>query len=170
VTQAVLPHLRRQGSGHLVQISSIGGLGGFPMSGLYSASKFALEGLSEAVAAEAAHFGVRTTIVQRGYWTDLYLSGLAAATPNPAYDDLRADLEKQFSEGSADSMPDLAATALLTLVDSDNPPLRLLLGSMVYDLAFELSRGRMATWAEWEKISRAAEQAVPQPEGYGVAR
>jgi NAD(P)-dependent dehydrogenase (short-subunit alcohol dehydrogenase family) len=169
VTQAVLPHLRRQGSGHLVQISSIGGLGGFPMSGMYSASKFALEGLSEAVAAEAAHFGVRTTIVQPGgYWTDLYLSGLAATTPNPAYDDLRADMEKQFSEGSADSMPDLAATALLALVDSDDPPLRLLLGSMVYDLAFELSRGRMATWAEWEKVSRAAEHAVPPPEGYGV--
>lgn len=169
VTQAVLPHLRRQGSGHLVQISSIGGLGGFPMSGMYSASKFALEGLSEAVASEAAHFGVRTTIVQPGgYWTDLYLSGLKTTTSNPTYDGLRAELEKQFSEGSADSMPALAAKALLALVDSDNPPLRLLLGSMVYDLAFDLSHKRMATWAEWEKTSRAAEHAVPPPAGYGV--
>jgi NAD(P)-dependent dehydrogenase (short-subunit alcohol dehydrogenase family) len=171
VTQAVLPHLRRQGSGHLVQISSIGGLGGFPMTGMYSASKFALEGLSEAVAAEAAGFGVRTTIVQPGgYWTDLYLSGLAAATPNPVYDDLRAELEKQFGASSVDSLPELAAAALLTLVDSDDPPTRLLLGSMVYDLAFDLARKRMATWAEWEPVSRAAEHGVPPPEDYGVDR
>lgn len=169
VTQAALPHLRRQGSGHLVQISSIGALGGFPMTGMYSASKFALEGLSEAVAAEAAHFGVRTTIVEPGgYWTDLYLSGLAAATPNPAYAGLRAELERRFGEGSADSLPELAAAALLTLVDSDDPPLRLLMGSMVYDLAFETTRTRMAEWARWEQVSRAAEHAVPAPEGYGV--
>lgn len=95
-----------------MRISSIGALGGFPMSGMYSASKFALEGLREAVAAEMAPFGVRTTIVEPGgYWTDLYLSGLSAATPNPAYADLRAELEKQFSEVSADSLPELAAAA-----------------------------------------------------------
>jgi len=55
---------------------------------------------------------------------------------------------------------------LLTLVDSADPPTRLLLGSMVYDL----SRERMATWARWETVSRAAEHAVPPPEGYGVGR
>ncbi|GGO66125.1 SDR family NAD(P)-dependent oxidoreductase [Nonomuraea cavernae] len=55
VSQAVLPRLREQGSGHLVQVSSIGGLGGHPMTGMYSASKFALEGMSEALAMEAAH-------------------------------------------------------------------------------------------------------------------
>ena len=170
VTQAVLPHLRAQGSGHLVQISSIGALGGFPLTGLYSASKFALEGMSEAVAAEAAGFGVKTTIVEPGgYWTDLYLGGLRAATPNPAYADLRAELEKQFAEGSKDSMPELAARAVLKLVGSDDPPLRLLLGDMVYDLAVDSTNRKLATWAEWEEVSRAAEHAVPPPAGYGVA-
>jgi NAD(P)-dependent dehydrogenase (short-subunit alcohol dehydrogenase family) len=170
VTQAVLPHLRGQGSGHLVQISSIGALGAYPLTGLYSASKFALEGMSEAVAAEAARFGVRTTIVEPGgYWTDLYLSGLRSTTPHPDYADLRAELERQFSEGSKDSMPELAARAVVKLVESDDPPLRLLLGDVVYDLAVDTTQRKLATWAEWEHVSRAAEHAVPPPAGYGMA-
>ncbi|ANZ37147.1 short-chain dehydrogenase [Lentzea guizhouensis] len=164
VSQAVLPHLRTQGSGHILQISSIGALSGFPSTGLYSASKFALEGMSEALAAEAAQFGVKVTIVQPGgYWTDLYTSS-TATTPTSAYDDLRAELEKQWAEGSIDSAPHLAAEAVMTLVASDNPPLRLLLGSMVYDLAFHISQSRMDTWRSWEQTSRAAEKAIPNPD------
>ncbi|MGS2615898.1 SDR family oxidoreductase [Micromonospora sp. LZ34] len=163
VSQAVLPHLRAQNGGHLVQISSIGALGGFPSTGLYSASKFALEGMSEALAAEAARFGVKVTIVQPGgYWTDLYTSSTPTA-PNPAYDPLREELAQQWAEGSVDSEPRLAAEALMKLVASDDPPLRLLLGSMVYDVAFDISKRRMATWAAWEEVSRAAEKAVPDP-------
>nr|AGY62761.1 reductase [Kitasatospora aburaviensis]SCN11955.1 short-chain alcohol dehydrogenase [Kitasatospora aburaviensis] len=163
VSQAVLPTLREQGSGHLVQISSIAALGGFPSTGLYSASKFALEGLSEALALEAAGFGVKVSMVQPGgYWTDLYTAMHSTGTLD-AYDPLRAELAKQFAEGSVDSDPKLAAEALLKLVDSDEPPLRLLLGSMVYDLAFDIARTRMDTWARWEGVSRAAEHAVPAP-------
>jgi NAD(P)-dependent dehydrogenase (short-subunit alcohol dehydrogenase family) len=163
VSQAVMPHLRAGGGGHVLQISSIGALGGFPSTGLYSASKFALEGMSEALAAEGAQFGVKVTIVQPGgYWTDLYTSS-TATSPNPVYDPLRAELEKQWAEGSIDSEPKLAAEAVMTLVASDDPPLRLLLGSMVYDVAFDISRRRMDTWASWEEVSRAAEKAVPAP-------
>ncbi|SCG66003.1 SDR family oxidoreductase [Micromonospora humi] len=163
VSQAVLPHLRAQRSGHLVQISSIAALGGFPSTGMYSASKFALEGMSEALAAEAAAFDVKVSIVQPGgYWTDLYRS-ISATTPTDAYAPLRAELERQWADDSVDSEPRLAAEALLRLVDSDDPPLRLLLGSMVYDLAFDISRRRMETWASWEQVSRAAEHAVPAP-------
>ncbi|MEU4573471.1 SDR family oxidoreductase [Nonomuraea sp. NPDC023979] len=165
VCQAVMPHLRAQGSGHIVQVSSIAALGGFPSTGLYSASKFALEGMSEALAMEAAAFGVKVSIVQPGgYWTDLYTS-MTATAPKPEYGPLRAELEKQWAEGSIDSEPRLAAEALLKLVDSDDPPLRLLLGSMVYDLAFDISRRRMDTWSAWEQVSRAAEHAVPAPGG-----
>lgn len=163
VSQAVLPHLRAQRSGHIVQISSIAALGGFPSTGLYSASKFALEGMSEALAREAAAFGVRLSIVQPGgYWTDLYTS-ISATTPLEVYAPVRAELERQWADGSVDSEPRLAAEALLRLVDSDDPPLRLLLGSMVYDLAFDISRQRMDTWAAWEQVSRAAEHAVAAP-------
>ncbi|MET9067713.1 SDR family oxidoreductase [Streptosporangium sandarakinum] len=168
VSQAVLPHLRAQGSGHILQISSIAALGGFPSTGMYSASKFALEGMSEALAMEAAAFGVKLTIVQPGgYWTDLY-TRMSSTTPLPAYAPLRAELERQWAEGSVDSEPRLAAEAVLKLVDSPNPPLRLLLGSMVYDLALDVSRRRMDTWAAWEEVSRAAEHAVPAPDGYGA--
>ncbi|MBE1493271.1 NAD(P)-dependent dehydrogenase (short-subunit alcohol dehydrogenase family) [Amycolatopsis lexingtonensis] len=163
VSQAVVPHLRAQGSGHILQISSIAALGGFAGTGLYSASKFALEGMSEALAAEVAGFGVKVTIVQPGgYWTDLYTSS-RATTPEPRYDGLREELAKQWAEGSVDSEPRLAAEAVSKLVGSDDPPLRLLLGSMVYDLAFDISRRRMDTWAGWEEVSRAAEKAVPMP-------
>ncbi|GLV99674.1 SDR family NAD(P)-dependent oxidoreductase [Streptomyces lavendulae] len=163
VTQAVLPVLRGQGAGHLVQVSSIGALSGFPSTGLYSASKCALEGMSEAVAMEAAGFGVKVSILQPGgYWTDLY-AAMGATTPLEPYAPLRARLEEQFAEGSVDSDPALAARALLSLVDSAEPPLRLLLGSMVYDLAFDIARRRMDTWAGWESVSRAAEAAVPAP-------
>ncbi|MFF2832496.1 SDR family NAD(P)-dependent oxidoreductase [Cellulosimicrobium cellulans] len=164
VSQAVLPHLRTQRSGHLLQVSSIAALGGFPSTGLYSASKFALEGMSEALAAEAASFGVKVTVVQPGgYWTDLYTS-MASTTPAEPYAPLRAELERQWADGSVDSDPRLAAEAMLTLVDSDDPPLRLLLGSMVYDVAQHVTTQRLETWAAWEHVSRAAEQAMAQPE------
>ncbi|MBL7252926.1 SDR family oxidoreductase [Paractinoplanes lichenicola] len=164
VSQAALPHLRARGAGHIVQVSSIAALGGFPSTGLYSASKFALEGMSEALALEAATFGVKVSIVQPGgYWTDLYRD-MTSTTPSDDYAGLRAELERQWAEGSVDSEPRLAAEALLKLVDSDEPPLRLLLGSMVYDVAFDLTQRRLDTWAGWEKVSRAAEHAVPEPE------
>jgi NAD(P)-dependent dehydrogenase (short-subunit alcohol dehydrogenase family) len=167
VCQAVLPHLRARASGHIVQVSSIAALGGFPSTGMYSASKFALEGMSEALAMEAASFGVKLSIVQPGgYWTDLYTS-MTTTSPSPEYGPLRAEMEKQWAEGSIDSEPRLAAEALLKLVDSEDPPLRLLLGSMVYDLAFDISRRRMETWAAWEQVSRAAEHSVPAPETAG---
>jgi NAD(P)-dependent dehydrogenase (short-subunit alcohol dehydrogenase family) len=163
VSQAVMPHLRQQGSGHILQVSSIAALGGFPSTGLYSASKFALEGMSEALAAEAAAFGVKVTIVQPGgYWTDLY-SDMVSTNPVEAYAPLRAELEQQWAGDSIDSDPRLAAEAMLSLVDSDEPPLRLLLGSMVFDLARDISLQRIETWSSWEQVSRAAEHATPNP-------
>ncbi|MFF3625235.1 SDR family NAD(P)-dependent oxidoreductase [Streptomyces sp. NPDC002467] len=163
VSQAVMPTLRAQGSGHIVQTSSIAALGGFPSTGLYSASKFALEGLSESLAMEAADFGVKVSIIQPGgYWTNLY-SAMHSTSPLEAYAPLRAELERQFAKGSVDSDPKLAAEAVLHLVDSDDPPLRLLLGTTAYDLAFDIARKRVFTWAAWEHVSRAAEHAIPAP-------
>ena len=163
VSQAALPHLRRRGAGHIVQISSIGGLAGHAVVGMYAASKWALEGMSEALAMEAAPFGVDVTIVEPGgYWTDLYTSMLTTEAM-PQYADQRAALAKSFAENSVDSDPGLAAEALLTLVDSDDPPLRLLLGNVAYDLAFDVYRQRMDGWSQWEAVSRAAEHAIAEP-------
>ncbi|EHN0653643.1 SDR family oxidoreductase [Salmonella enterica] len=168
VCQAVMPYLRSQRSGHIIQITSIGAIISGPMSGIYSASKFALEGMSEALAKEAEHFGVKLTMVEPGgYWTDLYTS-MSYSNPLDSYGTLRDELAKQYSEDSVDSDPSLAAEALMKLVASNNPPLRLILGSMVYDLAMDTLKARMATWEEWEAVSRAAEKAIPAPEIYGV--
>jgi len=163
VSQAVMPQLREQRSGHIVQISSIGGLLSGPTSGLYSASKFALEGMSEALAQEAASFGVKLTIVEPGgYWTDLYTT-IRQTTPIDAYAPMREELERQWADGSVDSEPRLAAEALMKLVASEDPPLRLLLGSAMFDIAVDTTRRRIDTWAGWEEVSRAAERAVPNP-------
>ncbi|EME62542.1 short chain dehydrogenase [Rhodococcus ruber BKS 20-38] len=165
VTQAVLPALRRR-RGRLLQISSIAGIAAFPTTGLYSASKFALEGLSEAVAAEAAHFGVAVTIVEPGgYWTDLY-KDMPATAPLDDYAALRAETAATSAAGGVDSEPALAAAAVRAAVDSDVPPRRLILGSVVYDAAVGLAQDRIRDWAAWEKVSRAAEHAVPAPPGY----
>ncbi len=110
---------------------------------------------------EAAAFGVKLTIVEPGgYWTGLF-TAMHQTAPLPAYAALRAEIERQWAGGSIDSEPRLAAAALLRLVDSHDPPLRLLLGSAVYDLAFDIARRRMETWAGWEAVGRAAEHAVP---------
>ena len=162
VAQAAAGRLRTQGAGHLIHISSIGGVGGHPSTGLYSASKFALEGMAEALAAELASFGVRSTIVQPGgYWTELY-TRLTLTEPLEAYADLRAELEKSWGEISIDSDPALAADALLKLVDADDPPLRLLLGDAIFDAAIGLMEQRIETWKRWEAVSRAAEHAIDQ--------
>ena len=168
VCQAVMPYLRTQGSGHIIQISSIGGLISGPMSGIYSASKFALEGFSEALAQEAAHFGIKVTIVEPGgYWTNLYLK-MGFTVQNQEYDSLREELAKQYSTDSVDSDPKLAAEAIMKMINSENPPLRLILGSIVYDLAIENVEKRISTWKEWESVSRSAEHGIPAPEGYGI--
>jgi|SRR5690554_1775006 NAD(P)-dependent dehydrogenase (short-subunit alcohol dehydrogenase family) len=168
VCQAVMPYLRAQRSGHIIQITSIGAIISGPMSGIYSASKFAVEGMSEALAKEAEHFGVKLTMVEPGgYWTNLYIS-MNYSKPLDSYGTLREELAKQYSEGSVDSDPSLAAQALMKLVDNENPPLRLILGSVVYDLAMDTLETRVATWKEWEAISRASEKAIPAPEGYGA--
>ncbi len=95
VTQAALPHLRAQKSGHIIQVSSIGGITAFPLVGLYHASKWALEGLSQALAQEVSGFGIHVTLIEPGgFDTDWSGSSAAHAEPLPAY----AELKKQVAE------------------------------------------------------------------------
>lgn len=162
VSQAVMPYLRVQKSGHIVQISSIGGILSGPMTGIYSASKFALEGFSEALAQEASHFGVHVSIVEPGgYWTNLYTK-MQFATLNEDYNSVRDALANQDIE-SKDSHPKEAAQALMKLVNSDKPPLRLILGSQVFDAAIDNAENKMKEWKDWEDVSRSAEKAIPNP-------
>src|SRR3954465_1390279 len=106
VTQAALPILREQGSGHILQVSSIGGISAFPNIGIYNASKWALEGFSQALAQEVADFGIRVTLVEPGgFDTDWGGASAKHATPNPAYDEFRqkaAEQRRRRTAGSGD--------------------------------------------------------------------
>jgi NAD(P)-dependent dehydrogenase (short-subunit alcohol dehydrogenase family) len=168
VIQAVMPFLRKQKNGKIIQITSIGGLLSGASSGLYSASKFALEGLCESLAQEAAYFGIKVIIVEPGgYWTNLYLD-MKYSTPMEDYQKIRDDLEKQFSEGSVDSAPEVAAEALLKVIELENPPLRIILGSKILDAAIGIYEEKIKTMKKCENISRSAEKNIPMPEGYGT--
>jgi NAD(P)-dependent dehydrogenase (short-subunit alcohol dehydrogenase family) len=157
VTQAVLPILRLQGSGHIIQISTIGGIGAFPTLGGYHASKWALEGLTEALSQEVAGFGIRVTLVEPGgFATDWAGSSAVHADPNPVYDGIRAALRERGA-GSTPGDPEAAGPALLTIVDADQPPLRVLFGEQPTHIVKYLYDQRLQTWAEWEHVSLAAQ-------------
>jgi len=153
VTQAALPLLREQGSGHILQVSSIGGIVAFPFLGLYHASKWAVEGLSEALSKEVSGFGVHVTLIEPGpYGTDWSGSSSVRAQRSVPYD-------KPGSAGSGLSKGDPAATAaaILKLVDSQDPPLRLFLGSGVFEIARSIYAQRIETWEKWGAVSEAAQ-------------
>src|SRR6201985_3735201 len=122
LSQAVLPIMREQGYGHIIQLSSVLGLISRPVLGLYAASKFAVEGLSESLAAEVKDFGINVSIIEpAGFDTDWGGASAAHTTANPAYNGVkaayRAGIPADF-RGSAGG----TTAALLKLIDSENPP------------------------------------------------
>ncbi|WP_163551421.1 SDR family oxidoreductase [Candidatus Frankia alpina] len=155
VTQAVLPQLRSQGSGHIIQISTIGGIAAFPSLGAYHASKWALEGLSESLAQEVAAFGIKVTLVEPGgFSTDWAGSSAVHSAPSPAYDNLRkAMAERRAGGGMAIGDPAATGAALLKIVNAENPPLRVLFGTPPTQIVKAVYEQRLATWAQWEQVS-----------------
>jgi NAD(P)-dependent dehydrogenase (short-subunit alcohol dehydrogenase family) len=157
VTQAVLPFLREQGSGHILQVSSIGGISAFPGIGMYHASKWALEGLSQALAQEVAGFGIKLTLIEPGgYSTDWGGSSAKHATAIAAYDDVRAQAANRPSRRGTPGDPVATRQPVLTLVDSDDPPLRVFFGRAPLAIATADYESRLATWNEWQPLSLAA--------------
>ena len=156
VTQAVLPILREQGVGHIIQVSTIGGVAAFPSLGGYHASKWALEGLTESLAQEVAGFGIKVTLVEPGaYSTDWAGSSAAHADQLPQYDGLRGMMaERQGSMQVGD--PIAAGRAILKLVDADEPPLRVFFGTQPTQIAPNVYKQRLETWQQWEWLSNEA--------------
>jgi NAD(P)-dependent dehydrogenase (short-subunit alcohol dehydrogenase family) len=160
VTQAALPFLREQGSGHILQVSSIGGISAFPNIGAYHASKWALEGFSQALAAEVASFGIHVTLIEPGgFSTDWAGPSAKQATPLPAYDEVRQGFEearaKRNTSGPGD--PVASAAALLRVVDADTPPLRVFFGTAPLDIAKADYASRLETWAAWDDVAKLAQ-------------
>jgi NAD(P)-dependent dehydrogenase (short-subunit alcohol dehydrogenase family) len=159
VTQAALPYLREQGSGHILQVSSIGGISAFGNTGAYHASKWALEGFSQSLAQEVADFGVQVTLVEpAGYSTDWSGSSAKHSAPLPAYDATRERaLASRRERVARPGDPTATRQAILTLVDSENPPLRLFLGELPLAIATADYESRLAAWREWQPVSVAAQ-------------
>jgi NAD(P)-dependent dehydrogenase (short-subunit alcohol dehydrogenase family) len=131
LARAALPHLRRQGGGHLIQLSSVGGQAAFPFVSVYNATKWAMEGFYEALGQEVAGLGIHTTLVEPGgFRTDANTRSVDAAHELPAYARARAELPRSFATPIGD--PARLAAAVLAAADADRPPRRLLLGSDAY--------------------------------------
>jgi NAD(P)-dependent dehydrogenase (short-subunit alcohol dehydrogenase family) len=157
VTQAALPILRAQGSGHILQVSSIGGVNAFPTIGLYHASKWALEGFSQSLAAEVAGFGIKVTIIEPGgFATDWGGPSAQRATPLAAYDGARAAIAK-FRGNNVPGDPDATGPAVLKLVDATDPPLRVFFGSGGLPMTKTEYAKRIETWEKWNGLSVEAQ-------------
>jgi NAD(P)-dependent dehydrogenase (short-subunit alcohol dehydrogenase family) len=157
VTQAALPLLRAQGSGHIIQVSSIGGISAFPNVGIYHASKWALEGFSQALAQEVKEFGINVTLVEPGgFSTDWSGPSSKRSEPNPAYDGLR-ERQQQWRASNVPGDPAASAGAILRVVDADPPPLRVFFGDRPLSIAEADYESRLATWREWQPVSELAQ-------------
>ncbi|WP_433261083.1 oxidoreductase [Actinosynnema sp. CS-041913] len=157
VTKAVLPGMRARRSGHIVTISSLGGLAAFGATGYYHATKFAVEGLSESLAAEVAPLGIRVTIVEPGAFRTNW-SGPSMRQSATVIDDYAETAGARRTAtlatyGHQPGDPARAAQAVLTAVESDEPPLRLLLGKAAYDIATARLDTLRATFDEWRSLT-----------------
>ncbi|WP_141583581.1 oxidoreductase [Actinomadura sp. WMMA1423] len=160
LVRAVLPHMRRQGSGAVVQMSSMGGRFSFPGVGAYSATKFALEGLSEALAQEVAPFGIKVLVVEPGaFRTSFAGGGLHQTAAMPEYagsvGPVRANLPG--SDGEQPGDPARAAVAILEALEADDTPLRLPLGNDAADAVDAALSGARKEFAAWESTSRGTD-------------
>ena len=157
--RAFLPHMRARRSGHILNISSMAGFVGGPGFCFYSATKFALEGMSEALAKEVAPFGIKVTLVEPGPFRTDFRSAksMRSAPPMDAYADTVGRFRKMLidTDGRQPGDPRKAADAMMAVVASDNPPLRLPLG----DVCTQAMRAKLAAVAQemdtWERVSAA---------------
>lgn len=163
--KAVLPQMRLQRSGHILNIASIGGLRSYPGVGYYNATKYAVDGLSEALYKEVSSLGIKVTIIApSGFRTDW--AGRSANDTKIHIDDYNATARKnmgdiRLSSGNQPGDPDRAAQAMIQIVESENPPLRLLLGAGALrgaKLKLEELKNDFENWAtltEWTDNPKA---------------
>ncbi len=161
LTRAVLPGMRMRRSGHIVNVSSLGGLVAFGATGYYHATKFAVEGLSESLAAEVAPLGIKVTIVEPAAFRTNW-SG-PSMRQSPIHIDDYADTAgarratTRATYGRQPGDPARAADAIITAVAAQQPPLRLLLGKAAYDIASARLDSLRAGFDEWRDLTRSVD-------------
>jgi NAD(P)-dependent dehydrogenase (short-subunit alcohol dehydrogenase family) len=159
VTQAALPYLREQGSGHILQVSSIGGISAFPWVGIYHASKWALEGITQSLAQEVERFGIKVTSIEPGgYATDWSGASGTFSDRLPAYEEYFSKvMEARKQRVGTPGDPVATRAAILELVDADNPPRRVFFGTAPLGIATADYESRLATWREWQPLAERAQ-------------
>lgn len=156
VTQAVLPFMREQKSGHIIQVSSVLGLFTLPTLGLYNASKFAVEGLTETLAAEVKGLGINVSLIEpNGYETDWAGSSASQSESIEAYDGVKAAFRSGYNPDDY-GVPAATTEAVLALIDAPEPPLRLFLGKIGLPNVKAVYEQRLATWDAWKEVSLKA--------------
>lgn len=166
VIRQVMPQLRKQQSGHVINLSSISGISGtVPGMGIYGATKFAVEGLSEGLAAEATPFGIKVTIVEPGpYRTDNYKAGSMRLSQNRLDEYVNSRQVEAYSfqlAANSPGDPAKAATALIQIAKEANPPLHFVLGQLAYDLTNNKIKALQHDMAPWKELSFATEFMQP---------
>ena len=161
VTRAALPQLRAQRSGHIVQMSSLNGIEGMAGGGYYCATKFAVEGLSESLAAELAHLGIGVTIVEPGPHRTEFAGERSARVAAPIDDYAETvgaarDALAQM-DGTQPGDPERAARAIIAAVDADDPPVRLPLGEMALENIRAKLEGQLEELEAWRELSASSE-------------
>ncbi|HYO02519.1 MAG TPA: SDR family oxidoreductase [Mycobacterium sp.] len=159
ITQAALPFLRAQRSGHIIQVSSIGGITAFQNVGIYHASKWALEGFSQALAQEVESFGIHVTLVEPGgFSTDWAGPSAKHAAEIADYAEIHEAAQKARAQRSSKpGDPEASAAAILKVVDAEKPPLRVFFGSLPIQLAKADYENRLKTWEEWQPVAELAQ-------------
>jgi NAD(P)-dependent dehydrogenase (short-subunit alcohol dehydrogenase family) len=159
VTQAALPIMREQGSGHIIQVSSIGGVTAFPEVGLYHASKWGLEAFSQSLSQEVADFGIDVTLVEpQGFSTDWSGPSAVRARQMDVYGPMRERRKKQLGARKRGD-PEASGAAILKLVDAERPPLRCFFGATAFDIVRPDYESRIANWEEWDWLAKEAHGA-----------
>ena len=161
VTKAVLPGMRARKSGHILNLSSIGGLISFAATGYYHATKFAVEGLSGSMALELAPLGIKVTLVEPGpFRTDFAGRSIGQSATRIADYDGTAGIRREQTfarSGNQQGDPVRAAQAMIDVVASPNPPLHLLLGAPALDLARKDLKAKAAEFDSWEATTLSAD-------------
>ena len=159
VTQAVLPAMRAQHAGHIIQVSSIGGISAFPLVGAYHASKWALEGISQSLSQEVAGFGISVTLIEPGgFSTDWAGSSAKTSEPLPDYAAVHeAVAEARKARIGTPGDPRATRGPILEIVDAEKPPLRVFFGTSPIGIAKADYASRIATWEEWQPLSERAQ-------------
>jgi NAD(P)-dependent dehydrogenase (short-subunit alcohol dehydrogenase family) len=161
VTRAVLPYLRKQRSGHVVNLSSIGGLVGLPGFGIYNSTKFAVEGLSEALAAEVAPLGIRVTLIEPGPFRTEFLGNSLVVTEKELEDYRGTSGQTRAAAGGRNGAqpgdPVRAAEAIVKAVTAEKAPLHMVLGRFAYERAMAKLDDMRNEFDAWQEVALSAD-------------